>query len=110
MTRKVTKRIFSSNLFKVKKDPDKWTLRDYEHMAKCIVRLSKKNPIKMINYVGSGNRIERKVEKIGDTWGSRYGGWQDYLEFEVELDLNAPKKNRKTNMDDVILLLLMETI
>jgi len=110
MTRKVTKRVFSSNLFKVKKDPDEWTRRDFEHMAKCIVRVSKKNPITMVNYVGSGNRIEPIVSKDGNTWGTRYRGWEDYLEFEVELELTAPKTKRKENMDDVITLLLMETI
>ena len=91
-------------------DPNEWTRSEYEHMAKCIVRVTKKCPITMVNYLGSGNMKERRVKKTGDTWNTRYGGREDFLEFEVQYEADGPKTKRNTNLEDVIMLLVMESI
>lgn len=112
MLKKVKKRIFSSNLFKVKEDPNDWDRQDLEYMARCIVRVSKKSPIKMVNFVGTGTAKELRVKKEpGETWNSKYSDrYKRYLEFEVEYEIKTPKTSRKTNIEDVIMLLVMESI
>jgi hypothetical protein len=116
--KKIKKRVFGSNMFRVKEDPNEWTEKDIDHLARVLIRVSKKSPIKMITYNGVGTR--RKLRKGAkrdnrpshQTWGSKYtdGPQGQYMDFEVEFEYKCSKATRKTNIEDIKMLLLMELI
>lgn len=105
---KIKKRIFGNNSgFKIKDDPNEWTERDVEYMARLLIRVSKKNKIKMIRFNGvDGINNPRSIKY---TWSSTYGETREFMDFDVEFDERI-KNSRKTNLEDIKMMLIMEVL
>ncbi len=120
MVKTITKRIFGNNAgFRVKEDPNDWNASDVDHMARCIIRASKKHPIKLVQLRGAGHRrcVENRVAfKDGGKWGNAPENWNQfdangrYLEFEIQVETKCPRQSRKTCMEDIRMMLIMEVL
>ena len=96
MKKMIIKKIFKSGDFDINPDPNDWVLDDLEHMARVIIRKTRKHPVVSVNYVG--------------IWHNNSPKCGSYMRFEVVLETKVPKTARKQNLDDIINQLVLEAI
>lgn len=119
MVKTIKKRVFGNNCgFTVKEDPNTWTESDIDHLARVLIRVSKKSPIKMITYNGVGSQYNMRIGKnihkrpSHETWGNKFidGEYGSFMDFDVQYEIKCSKTSRKTNLEDIKMLLIMEVL
>jgi hypothetical protein len=103
----IIKKVFRTQGFDIKPDVQDWVLADLEHMARVIIRKTKKCPIVAVNYMGIWH--DNKPIAVNETWAD-LNPRGSYMKFEVILERKVPKGSRRTNIEDILNQLVMEAI
>lgn len=117
MVIKKQKRIYSnSGFFELKSDPNDWSERDVDYMAGIILKAVGKHPITMITYQGIHQKGTVSMIKNGRVIpNKRHAHWTNdhigqYMLFDLHFEKKVPRTTRKSNLNDIIMQLLIECI
>lgn len=107
MEHTIIKKVFRTEGFDIKPNVQDWVLEDLEHMARVIIRKSKKHPIVTVTYMGiwHDNKPIAENDALADL-----NPRGNYMKFEVVLERKVPKGSRRTNLEDILNQLVMEAI